>query len=556
MFPREFGVGVTGISLDVTARGFQRFDFADPRGAVTLLRDYSLGDVSGLASRLLADGVGALVDLPENTLAFVVRIVHGQREVIGARDLIGNTPLFGTTAPHEPAFASDLNRLRELCPSIPRELDPMAVGEYLLFRYTSGPRLLHQGVQQPLAAHALVRTPDRARHLPYRDLRSTFAREPFESTAHAVQGVLDRSLAREMEFDRLGVMFSGGLDSCYLASAARRPDLRLYTLGFPEVGGTDLRAAVTEAHEMGLSLRTVHLDCQQFAMHLPGAIRNFGWPIDHPNFVGRDLLFRAAAEDGIARVLSGDGSDTIFGGAWYVSLAKAVTAKRMLPSFLRWLPGFNHRTIRLAEVLRTPIEELVLFDKTYYSRELATRLSAFPGDPMEHLRLARREVHDWDPIDQAFYMAYLTTLSVYPSAQRGMAWARGVDVGYPFLSDELVRLANSVAGREKVRGFVPKRLFMPAARAVLPTRILNRPKYGLPVPLADFVTSPGGLLRYADLLRASDAAISSVVTRDVMSGILDRLGACAHTRDDLELYWVLLNLEIWSRQSLRGEHIA
>jgi asparagine synthase (glutamine-hydrolysing) len=140
--------------------------------------------------------------------------------------------------------------------------------------------------------------------------------------------------------------------------------------------------------------------------------------------------------------------------------------------------------------------------------------------------------------------------------QRGLAWANGADVGYPFLAAEVVACANSVPAREKVRGFVAKRLLRNAIAGEVPKRLLQRKKYGLPVPFEDFVFGSGGMLRFADLLVGSGAATGAVLDRSEVATLVERLRARRHVHDDLELLWVLINLELWARVVLRGESVT
>ncbi|MGH9811001.1 MAG: asparagine synthase-related protein, partial [Terriglobia bacterium] len=345
---------------------------------------------------------------------------------------------------------------------------------------------------------AWVKDGQSVRHVPYRDLRNGFSGTGVRLAPQALAACLRDSLARENAFPHLGIMFSGGLDSTYIAAALHRTDLVLYSIGFPGIGAVDLEAAEREAAILRLPLKRVHVDRRGFADRLPAAIRHFGWPIDHPNFVARDILFEQAQADGIDRLLSGDGSDTVFGGAWYVALHKALLLKRWVPSIARFAPPIHHRLRYISHILETPVEDLILFDKTYYPQSVARAFAQDAGDFAEHLRAQLRPVAGWDPLDQAFYIAHLTTLSIYPSAQRGMAWYWDDDVGYPFLNERVVRLAQSVAGRAKVRGFVAKRIFLPVAAAAVSRQTMARRKYGLPVPFEDFIFGPGGMFRYQD----------------------------------------------------------
>ena len=136
-----------------------------------------------------------------------------------------------------------------------------------------------------------------------------------------------------------------------------------------------------------------------------------------------------------------------------------------------------------------------------------------------------------------------------------MAWGAGVGIGYPFLDKAVVELANAVRGNRKLAGFKSKSLFRQVARRTVPEGIVSRKKCGLPVPLEDFVAGPGGLLAYRGLFRGEACASAALLDRAELDAILARLDQGQHTAADLELYWVLLNLELWLRQAIRGETV-
>lgn len=550
-----FHVACRESHLEIVQSGFHSVTHSREKGTVAFLSDYPLGDLTSLGDAVLEQGLHALRNLPENTLAFVARHSGEMIEHAGVRDTLGNTPLYGLRHGDDTLFASSLPQLRAQWTEWRPEIDQSVLSEYLLFRYAAGPRTLIRGLRQPLAAHALVFRDGREEQVRIVDIRESFCGRRFEDIEAKIADAMARSLSRERDFDTQGIMFSGGLDSCFLAYGSDFPERRLYTLAFPREGRTDLEAAIGESAHLHLPFTPIEIDRRRYASQLPHAITRFGWPIDHPNFVGRDLLFRAAAADGVTRVLTGDGSDSVFGGAWYVALSKLLLAKEWTPRLLVRLPIRGRVIQKLRQAVETPTEHLIIFDKTYYSQQRALELSGGTLDDVSHLRDHLAEVATFDPLDQAFYLAFLTTLSVYPSAQRGMAWASGVDAGYPFLAQELVWLANAVPGRERVRGFIAKRLLQKAARAVVPERIIRRKKYGLPVPLTDFLLGDGGLRRYDALLQSRDSVVSTLLDPRALTQLLGRVGSPDQTRDDLELYWVVLNLELWGRLHIRGESI-
>ena len=554
---RGFVVVARDGRLTVRERGLYLVRHAFEDGEACFLGDYPLPDLTHLARQVVERGCEALAGMPGNTLAFVLRgRASGSPELVIARDILGNAPLYvAHIDPHTQVAVSTPTLLRQFGAAFTFAVDTGVLDQYLAYRHVSGPETLLRGVQRPLNGHALVFRDGHSEHLRYFDMRATFGAGDFQAAADRVASTLRTSLAREEHFDTLGLMFSGGMDSSWLAYAGRRADMRLYTIRMPGVAAHDWASAQSEAAAMGKSLQEVRLERAGYAERLPQAILAHGWPIDHPNYVSRDVLFEQAMRDGIGRLVSGDGADMIFGGSAHVSLSKALAVKRFLPRFARHLPAFGRRLTQIRRTLSESVENLILNSKAYYPQDQAMALLGAHGDPARQLRHHLADAVGLDPVDCVFYLSFLSDVSVAQSGQRAMAWHHGVDVGYPYLDLEMVRLANSVRGRDKVAGFTSKRLFARASREVLPARVIDRPKCGLPVPLEDFITGSDGLLRYRPLLEAPDAGISPLLLRAPLLALLERLATGRHSPVDLELYWVVVNLELWLRLVVRGESL-
>lgn len=114
---------------------------------------------------------------------------------------------------------------------------------------------------------------------------------------------------------RVGVLFSGGLDSSLIAlMASEFGEVVLYTAGAE--GSPDIEWSRKIAELLGLSLREHTFGIDEVERILPRVM----WGIEEPNpmnlAIGVPLYFatRMASKDGIKVVLSGGGADELFGG--------------------------------------------------------------------------------------------------------------------------------------------------------------------------------------------------------------------------------------------------
>jgi asparagine synthase (glutamine-hydrolysing) len=125
---------------------------------------------------------------------------------------------------------------------------------------------------------------------------------------------------RVVGHDHVGVLFSGGVDSCMVAAVAREmcPHVTAYAGGV--AGSPDLEAARAAADKMGLELRVHPLTSENLDELIPDtvkAIEDNGLmqvEVALPMFAALKL----AAEDGVRVMLTGQGADELFGGyEWY-----------------------------------------------------------------------------------------------------------------------------------------------------------------------------------------------------------------------------------------------
>ncbi|MGZ6772350.1 MAG: asparagine synthase-related protein, partial [Mycobacteriaceae bacterium] len=131
--------------------------------------------------------------------------------------------------------------------------------------------------------------------------------------------------------------------------------------------------------------------------------------------------------------------------------------------------------------------------------------------------------------------------------------ANSLEARSPFLDHQLMEMAARLPVTAKVDGTTKKAALKSAMRGRLPDDLLDRPKWGFSVPLADWLRGPlRGMLRDVLLdprLRARgqlrSAPIESLISEHV-EGHIDRA---------FEL-WHLVILELWQRHFIDGEPVG
>ena len=130
---------------------------------------------------------------------------------------------------------------------------------------------------------------------------------------------------RTQDFDRVGIIFSGGIDSVIIAWLAKRmvPEVICYTGGVE--GSTDIAFARRIAKKLNLKLRVNELTSSEVEEMIPEVINT----IEHTNAGQVEVAIpvyaavKLAHEDGIKVMFSGQAADELFGGySWYGKIVK------------------------------------------------------------------------------------------------------------------------------------------------------------------------------------------------------------------------------------------
>ncbi|HEX7032668.1 MAG TPA: asparagine synthase (glutamine-hydrolyzing) [Nitrososphaera sp.] len=130
---------------------------------------------------------------------------------------------------------------------------------------------------------------------------------------------------RTQDFQRIGIIFSGGIDSVLVAYLASKmvPEVVCYTCGVKD--SSDIANARQIADKLGLQLKVAELDHDAVEKMIPEVIN----VIEDANAGQVEVALpvygavKLAHDDGIKVMLTGQGADELFGGySWYAKVAE------------------------------------------------------------------------------------------------------------------------------------------------------------------------------------------------------------------------------------------
>jgi asparagine synthase (glutamine-hydrolysing) len=486
-----------------------------------------------------------------------------RRRLLLGRDRLGIKPLYWHDDGRRIAFASELKALA-LDPSVPREVDPRAVADYLTFQYVPSPGTIWKGVRKLPPGHLLVcdaRGPRVERYWSLPD--EPDPGHPAQYYRERLRALLAEAVRLRLVADvPLGAFLSGGIDSSAvvaLMSQALAEPVKTFSIGFDEEEFSELEHARRVARHLGTDHREFVVRPQALEL-LPALVWQMDEPFADPSMIPTHYVSEIARRE-VTVALSGDGGDEAFGGYATYAWARGYAALDRIPRPLRRLAGrvplppgssLGRRLGRLSlDVADRHLEVMAFFRARELARVLAPAMlqAVADHDPFD----APRRIHAGaaarlGAVPALLYLDAMTYLSddVLTKVDR-TSMRHSLEVRVPLLDHKVLEFVARIPFEYKLRGGVSKWVLRESVKDLLPPETLARGKQGFAVPLERWF---GG--RFGSLAR--EVLLDPGVER---RGWLDRRGIERLLRAPGPLeerqakqMFALVCLELWARTYL------
>ena len=255
-----------------------------------------------------------------------------------ARDRLGKKPLFYALDNKGLSFASELGALLG-DKQVTRQIDPVAVDEFLSYLFVPHPRTIYQGIRK-LAPGSWARYQDGQWETKrYWTVRYDQPQEDMDEQEALER--LDELLKEAVELRLVadvpvGSFLSGGLDSSLVTALMQqlsKGPVQTFAIGFEESSFDELGYARQVATALGTTHRE-HVVSYQVEGLLPKLLEHFGEPFADSSAIPMYHLAKVARQE-VTVALSGDGGDEVFGGYRRYQAGLAANAYNRWPAFLR-----------------------------------------------------------------------------------------------------------------------------------------------------------------------------------------------------------------------------
>ncbi len=436
-----------------------------------------------------------------------------KRKLLIARDRFGEKPLYYGVFEGKLIFASEPKVLLEN-PSVKAELNLDALRSYLSFDYVPAPNSIYKNIYKLPAAYYLTIENGEIKTERYWNL--SFKRNGNSPTVERAAGDLRELLSDAVKLQMvadvpLGILLSGGVDSSTVAALATRHasgKIKTFSIGFEEDSFDESKYARLVANH----LKTEHYEDKLSVERAADLISEIGKWLDEPLSDGSlipTLMLARFVRKYVTVALGGDGGDEIFAGypmyfghrvANYYAAIPKVLRHGLIEPLVNNLPvssknlSFDYKAKRF---VRASKYDAVTRHHSWFGsfsideqNDLLTAdvLAATSGDIYKNAKNllkitdAPTEIERMQFLDMNFYMAE----DILTKVDRA-AMAVSLEVRAPFLDPRVAEFAASLPLDYKLRGNKGKYILKRAVAPLLPKEILQRPKKGFGIPIAEWL---------------------------------------------------------------------
>ena len=416
--------------------------------------------------------------------------------LLGVRDPFGIKPFYYYKNDKEFMFASEIKGML-VNPNFKKEINDKSLKMYLIFQYSVFEETFFKNVYKLRPGHYFIYKNNNLEVKQYFDIIYQKEDKPYEEYQKEITKVLEDSIKyHKVTSDvEVGSYLSGGVDSSYVVAKAK-PN-KTFSVGFEENGFDETKLAHDFSDIMQVNNSSRYISKEDFFSSLPKVQYYTDEP--HANLSTVPLLFLSelAVKD-VKVVLSGEGSDEMFGGYNEYLEPNIVKLYMKLPSFIKKsmasvskkLPHFPGKNT-IIKYSKPFCERYIGHAQVMTEEEANSILTDRLKDNMtttDVLRPYYDKVKNEDDILKKMYidMNFWLPQDILLKADK-MTMANSLELRVPFLDKEVWNVARKIPTKYLIRNNQTKEIFRSVAVQEMPKDWSSRRKLGFPVPFSKWI---------------------------------------------------------------------
>lgn len=447
------------------------------------------------------------------------------------------------------------------------QIDPQAIFDYLYFHCIPSPRTIYKGIYRLPPGHSASMQDGQVTVAPYWVPKFEENRNPsFDALKSEFRRLLQDSVAAQLDGSKPACFLSGGTDSSTVAGMiglASGRTAATYSIGFDAQGYDEMEYARLAAKHFKTEHHEYYVTPDDLVRSIADVAASFDQPFGNSSALPSYYCAKMAKDDGVTKILAGDGGDELFGGnsryakqqlfGWYdhvpgliqKGLMEPLLTSRAASSF-----ALTRKAGSYVEQARVPMPDRLqmynLITRLGVSEVLTPQLVAQvdTSSPLELQRQVWQGAQNCSHLNKelAFDWRFTLAESDLPKVL-GATGLAGLAVGFPMLDERLLNFSLTLPTAYKLKGQKLRWFFKEALRGFLPDEILTKKKQGFGLPFGVWANVHPALKKLAtDSLHGLTGR--GVVRADFVQTLLtQRLPE--HPGYYGEMVWILMMLEQW-----------
>lgn len=434
-------------------------------------------------------------------------------QVILARDRIGKKPLYYyVDQKGNFLFGSELKPLMKH-PDFRKEIRTDIISRYLCYKYICAPDTIFQNTYKVMPGEYIIWQNGKIEKSMYWNILERYQACSEVKIAHyhdakeELKDLLLDSVQKRLISDvPTGTFLSGGIDSTLITALAQKctnEPVKTYTIGFESEKENEAVYAKEVAKYLGTSHTEMYITEKELFEEIEDLPKYYDEPFADSSQIP-SMLVSKIARQGATVILSGDGGDELFCG--YTMYDWTYAAQRLDP--IAGIANSVLQPVHITEKLPGKVRALL------ENRDKNTKVQLFTdirqnhtidmvlGEsiPAKYHREMQIDTKDWQIKRQLLDMMTNLPGDMLTKVDRA-SMKYSLEVRCPILDYRIMELAFRMPQKFKYNHFDKKHILKDITFEMVPKSMLDRPKQGFGVPLADWMRTKlnARLLRYADV---------------------------------------------------------
>lgn len=451
------------------------------------------------------------------------------------------------------------------------EIDPQAIYNYFYFHIIPSPGTIYRGIHRLPPGHYAVFDKGELRVQRYWSPEFVESRDiSFAALRSEFRDLLHRAVADQLDGSKPACFLSGGTDSSTIAGMIGEvcgQPADTYSIGFEAEGYDEMEFARIAARKFGARHHEYYVTPDDLVRSIPLVACSYDQPFGNSSALPAYYCARMAQEDGVTRLLAGDGGDELFGGNTRYAKQKVFGFYDLVPSGMRrgllepLLLDTAAGGLPLLRKGRSYVEQArVPMPRRMQMYNMLLRLGleqVFPPDFLARIELGNPDEQQhavWQEVgaasqtnrELAFDWRYTLAECDLPKVVGTTALA-GTTVGFPMLDNRLVEFSMRLPTTYKLNGLRLRWFFKEALRGFLPDEIITKKKQGFGLPFGVWA------VKHKPLRDLAEDSLHALAGRGILrADFVDALFARylqEHPGYYGEMVWISMMMEQWMRRS-------